>query len=387
MEQKDIEYLLSKVSGISRKYDEIAKVTGENFNIFSIMNMEHNEVKTHSSIIGEFLNPNGRHGLQDKLLELFIETLKNKFRDSPTMSEFVLDAKTSFVTIEKYIGVINQDKTVGGRIDIFIQDSKREALIIENKVYANEQENQLIRYNNYLKTAPILYLTLFGEQPKSHGELIEKKDYFNVSYEKFIVEWLEKCLKEATMLPMLREVIKQYMNLVKKMTFQSTNHIMNKEILDAIIEKPENVKSIFEISNNIAGLQGKLYKNLIERISDTNGFTVVETENEKYFGIDVKHENVDRVISVLFGKKKSNYDSVFCGFLIDDNLSKDLKDKYISHKYEVDNEWVFKWLKNYKWENNPVIWEDISKGDKGETYKEIQEIIQEIIDIEKFLKN
>ena len=50
-----INSLLQQVSIIQRKYDEIAKITGGNFNIFSIMRAESDEVRTHSRIIAEFL--------------------------------------------------------------------------------------------------------------------------------------------------------------------------------------------------------------------------------------------------------------------------------------------------------------------------------------------
>ena len=51
--------LLNQVGSILKSYDKIAKSTGENFNIFTVMGMESNEVKTHSAIIGELLNPKG----------------------------------------------------------------------------------------------------------------------------------------------------------------------------------------------------------------------------------------------------------------------------------------------------------------------------------------
>lgn len=44
-------HLLSQVSGLLKSYEKLAKSTGENFNIFSVMGMESNEVKTHSAII------------------------------------------------------------------------------------------------------------------------------------------------------------------------------------------------------------------------------------------------------------------------------------------------------------------------------------------------
>jgi len=40
------------------------------------------------------------------------------------------------------------EKTKGGRIDIYIE-SNNKYIFIENKIYAEDQENQLLRYRNY----------------------------------------------------------------------------------------------------------------------------------------------------------------------------------------------------------------------------------------------
>lgn len=68
-----INNLLQQVSIIQKKYDEIAKITGENFNIFSIMRAENDEVRTHSRIIAEFLNPKGIHNQGSVFLKLFLK--------------------------------------------------------------------------------------------------------------------------------------------------------------------------------------------------------------------------------------------------------------------------------------------------------------------------
>lgn len=256
---QNIKHLLSRVSEISNKYDEFAKLTGENFNIFSVMRMESNEVKTHSAIIGELLNPKGSHGLEEKPLELFIELLKNKFdrkkievdTSIKNESKFILEAKTSLAIVEKYIGNRNEDCTEGGRIDIIVQDNNGKALIIENKIYAIEQTNQLIRYYNHLKDEPILYLTLYGNPPTSAEGLIEGKHYFNISYRDDIVEWLEKCLKEAVEFPMLREVIKQYIYLIKKLTNQTTNNKMSEEVKQLISKNFEETKILVDNYNQL----------------------------------------------------------------------------------------------------------------------------------------
>ncbi len=74
-----LQHLLNNVAIISKKYNDIAKTTGESFNIFSIMNMEWNEVYTHSAIIGELLNPNGSHNFGSIFLDSFLAILNKKF--------------------------------------------------------------------------------------------------------------------------------------------------------------------------------------------------------------------------------------------------------------------------------------------------------------------
>src|SRR5690554_1214303 len=67
---------LDNVATISKKYEEIAKITGENFNVFKILRLTTNEVRTHSAFIAELLDPKGCHDQGEVFLRLFIEKLK-----------------------------------------------------------------------------------------------------------------------------------------------------------------------------------------------------------------------------------------------------------------------------------------------------------------------
>ncbi len=40
--------------------------------------------------------------------------------------------------------------------------------MIENKIYAGEQKNQLLRYHNAYREGKLLYLTLFGDESEQH---------------------------------------------------------------------------------------------------------------------------------------------------------------------------------------------------------------------------
>ena len=54
------------------------KQSGEDFNIFSVMSMESDEVFTHSALLAELLNPSGSHGLGSAPLKLFVHRILGK---------------------------------------------------------------------------------------------------------------------------------------------------------------------------------------------------------------------------------------------------------------------------------------------------------------------
>ncbi|QIY89673.1 PDDEXK-like family protein [Chryseobacterium gallinarum] len=237
-----IKGLLEKVSVISKKYHDIAQIRGENFNIFSIMSMETNERYTHSAMIGELLNPRGSHGQGSVFLKLFfkeIECLK-------PIHQF--NFENAKVTVEKYLGSIDLERKTGGYIDIIIEDGNN-TIIIENKIYAVDQVSQLERYKNHYKQAVLLYLNLYGNEPsgKSKGQLEVNKDFYLITYKSHIKNWLEECHQQVVNQPVLRETIKQYLHLVKKLTNQTINNDMSDEIKSLLLS---DLKSAKEISDN-----------------------------------------------------------------------------------------------------------------------------------------
>ena len=242
---QNIENLLSQVKTINESFKLVAEATGDNFNIFSVLGIEQYEVSTHSLFLAELLNSNGSHGFKDKFLIEFIEELKiDKF----------FKTQNSKVLVEYFVGSKNDNSISDGRIDILIEDDKKNRIIIENKIYAGEQENQLQRYYNFDNKATILFLSLFGSESQYH----EKFDkYTIVSYGENIVNWLEKCQKIAVENPIVRETIKQYKNLIKKLTYQNINSLMEEKLIELITV--EGKKDNFESFISLVGLQNNVY--------------------------------------------------------------------------------------------------------------------------------
>ena len=70
--------LLDYAAAILKLKKECPPTLGENFNIFSILNLETDEVNTHCRLLYELLSPNGCHGMGDRFLRAFFEIVLHK---------------------------------------------------------------------------------------------------------------------------------------------------------------------------------------------------------------------------------------------------------------------------------------------------------------------
>jgi hypothetical protein len=242
MEPYKFENLFYQITSINKRYSKINELTGENFNVFRIIKLGSAEVRMHSAFLAELLNPNGSHGQKDIFLKLFIEIFcyrQNK-----------IDTASCNVVIEKYIGRLNTEKSEGGKIDILITDKSGNQIIIENKIFAGDQINQILRYAKHNSKADLVYLSLDGKEPEiySSAHLKSGKDYICRSYTTHITQWLELCRQQVAILPIIRESITQYLNLVKYLTNQTLNDSMKDEIATLL---SNNLEASFIIFDNL----------------------------------------------------------------------------------------------------------------------------------------
>lgn len=225
---------------------------GDFFNVFNTIGLRTEEVRLHSAFIAELLNPNGSHGLSNLFLQAF-------FKRIGVSCDYVQGAKG--VITERYIGL--KTKKEGGRVDIIIEDGNH-ALIIENKIYAEDQENQLLRYYNYGKKQfpngfELVYLTLDGDEPDKKS--LDKKvfPFKQISYKKEIVEWLDECVEIASEKPLAKAVIIQYRELVKQITNTDMDTQYEEELLDLIV-KPDNAIAM----SQLLALEDEWFPRLLE---------------------------------------------------------------------------------------------------------------------------
>lgn len=334
MEIQSIQNLLTQVNLISKKYEEIAKHTGENYNIFHILGKTSDEL-AHSKIIGDLLNPKGIHGLGDVFLKEFLSKVG--------ISDF--DTKNAKLEIEKHIGFINEDYSEGGRIDLFLSDGKQE-IVIENKIYAGDQDKQLERYHNAFPKAKIIYLTLREKEgfpsKASLGKLsIDKIKCIFYSIE--IVGWLEKSIKHSVNFHLLRETLTQYLNLIKHLTGKSRNNEMEKELKELLLTNLaffENIELLKDLKNKIIHeTRLKLIDNL--RLKLTDSLNTIEKDNYLFY-FDIE-EDPD---GLYFGIKPVDLITKVNFKINDDNklkqYSKSLKSEYKG--FTQFNEFYIGWI-------------------------------------------
>lgn len=188
--------LLKQARLIYEKYEVERK---EPFNIFTVLRKASDEVNLHSRFLHALLDyqspDTGRQNLKNFLQKIGVE--------------FELDG----VTVRREYK----------NIDILIANNatKQHPVVIENKIYAEDQPAQLRRYYCTLKKQGysdihLLYLTLDGRDPSKNS--VGDLPYQTISYRDDLLPWLKCCQMYAYDEPELRESIAQYIHLIRKLT-------------------------------------------------------------------------------------------------------------------------------------------------------------------------
>lgn len=253
-----------------------ARLRGEEFNVFRTCGVNHYE-NTHSAILAEWLNPGGSHGQGDLFLKLFISRL---FSTEPSRFADGFDTGRATVSTEY--------STDAGRFDILIEDPVGKALILENKIYAQDQSEQLKRYERYANEKYgkdkylLVYLTLDGcDASEQSGEGV---DYLRISYKETITAWMDDCIKSVYDKPLLRETMIQYRNLVNQLTGKNMDKSIEKELVAEMLKCPEGVAAIVNATSAMERIliEDSLFKPLHGFAEKNNlSFTVSETFWEK----------------------------------------------------------------------------------------------------------
>lgn len=343
---------------------------GECYNVFNVLGVDNMEL-SHSAFLAALLDPNGSHGMQDAFLKAFIDTIAY----GGTKPE--LDTAHAKVYTEYNIGNITE--TTGGRIDILITDRSStgsgkvggHAIIIENKIWAADQPNQLQRYDKYACGTYssdgylLLYLTLDGKEPtdQSKGELT---DYRCISYRRDIIGWLHKCAQLAFDKPRVRETINQYINLLQQLTNQNT---MEQKQLIQLLTNKENFEQACAIADTMPAVKQYMVETLLREQLKDDRYEITDCKYGigNYDGICLRPQGWKHCYIKFEFESSYGTDDLCYGIVDEQGI---LKDQPSLEGYEEKTDlWpVWRYMSTYRYWNNATFL-DICSGDVACEFK------------------
>ena len=247
------------------------KEEGKSFNVFSALDICSDEVRLHSRLLATLLNPKASHGLENEFLKSFLTALG-------LPEDYIAHCKEQIV--ERPIGEVTE--TTGGRIDIILEDGKH-AVIIENKIYASDQPNQLLRYYNYgVKTFgennfKLVYLTLYGSDPFPYSLGGEHFEFIKLSYAQDILGLLDRLVTTYPQKPIHR-TIEDYITIIKQLTYQDMDTEYQKSIIEEAI-KSDNIDVTSELLLLQEQIGDKLRRDYIIKPLKDLGFNERQDDN------------------------------------------------------------------------------------------------------------
>nr|WP_314467248.1 PD-(D/E)XK nuclease family protein [uncultured Campylobacter sp.] len=254
------------------------------FNIFEITGLGNQEIK-HSNTLAWLFGDN-EHELKYQILERFLKfTLKN----SNNTSE-------SYENLEKYLKI--QEKNIrvfreSDNIDLLVIDENSKFIItIENKVEADEGEEQLLNYRKFIDDKYkdfkriYIFLTKDGRLPKDKSE---QSQWLIATY-KMAGDSIERSLKNNNSSQKANIILSSYVDLLKR------KNIMNNEKLQNLCEQIWNKyeKELQILINYKKTKIDKLYDFIIN--------TLKNNDIPLYTKYSIKTKSIENMYKFIYNK-------------------------------------------------------------------------------------
>ena len=352
---EDINIINSLMTTIIEHQNEQISATPGTMNIVEIMNHDHLE-NQHSNVISFLINPKEKHHHKEYGTKL-LDMLENK---GLSFSNNEIQAVYREFPTDKH-----------RRIDILIE-TKSDYIILENKVYADDLDNQINDYisffeENYQNNVKpyLIYLTIDGKPPieKSISEnklkLMQKENRCIFLSYTSILEWLQK-LETKLYETELKSALIQYIDVLNGLTgTRKEIYNMEQEIISELLieykkksSARENRKKLSEILMNVHAWQ--------ENIKTVVYLNFFEDVYEQLF-----MKNKNNVKLICKGKTYSDI-SEWEKNVIKDSAKYGIKYHYKNNSYEFTKSLI---LKDSKSEELIYEVSDIKLGNINEIYK------------------
>ena len=269
----------------ARIFDRHKTGRRKNFNVFTVLRRAHDEVNLHSRFLAALLDHRQSPGQSRKNLADFLQRLK--------ISDFDHDGAR-----------VDRE---WNNIDILIRDQSQ-AVIIENKIWAEDQLLQLARYAEQMREykCHVLYLTLDGREASENSA--DDIAYRCISYKNDLVGWLKGCQKRAYDEPELRESVAQYVQLIEMLTGTDFSEVYMNDLKELCLQD-NNIVLVHDLSE--AMIKAKI--SLLERLwKEIESGLSTETDDlpAKLEKSDISERRIRRFVT---GKRNFNFHGLYFG--------------------------------------------------------------------------
>ena len=283
--------ILMHAGEILRRHEEIARRTGQRFNLFDLLDRATDEVKGHSAFIAELLSPLGSHGQGDLFLKVFLGRLASL---APAWQLGEADGGWTVRVEEAF------DQS---RADIVLYGATH-CIIIENKIYTSEHSGQLQRYYRWAKdtgrTAGVIFLPVEPDEPSQAARKELGDELLSTDYASLVLPWINDCIGLGARVPSVRESLIQYHRLVARLTQEPEDMNSLQEITD-LLDKPEKLDAAAQLAAALvkkrAEIHLRFWKAIEEALCERLGLTAEDFDDA------VRYDAVK--INEFYGKKQN----------------------------------------------------------------------------------
>lgn len=317
VEMEELQQLLKDVYEATKGIKQGKK---EPFNVFELCIGTQETI--HSKFLAELLNPHGSHGFGPAFLKVFYEQVG--------LNE--LTPKNSSIKTEF--------KCPEGKMDIVISN-KNDIVVIENKIYAVDQSDQLKRYSEWLNkqekaNKKLIYLTLDGHEASNAKDI----DYQQISYRNDILQWLDKCIAEIFKNTLsakdgknafaknqidernafVKKLLLQYKELIKKLTRMDMEPEMKNKISEVITSNKKNYLAAALTAKAFDSIHQVFLRNIVKKACEEErekwpwGKEMEwEISTNKYNQFGISYTPKSKQYKLFFEFQIENYQNLYYG--------------------------------------------------------------------------
>ncbi len=213
--------LLAKAEAALRDMRDRDRLRPPTFNVFFALGHAYREVSTHSAMLAYLLDPAAGHAQDMLFLRKFLDIVRRAAERQGKQLPVPYPENSSRWQCRKEVR-LPRDL---GQVDVLLRGPEL-MLVLENKILAGDQENQLRRYWDYLLTEAegrpsriVVYLTPDGRTPTAQslgGNTDLAEALVRLSYRENIYE-LVRSAADMTKAISVAEILRQYAALVERL--------------------------------------------------------------------------------------------------------------------------------------------------------------------------